>query len=220
LNTIVAESIDELSDSLEQKLGGSTDLPGAVGEVVKEAYSANKAVCFSGDNYAEEWHAEAQQRGLKNLRTSPDALPEVVAPDTVATFGKYEVLSERELESRYEVWLEQYSMTANIEAETTATIARTQLLPAALRQLELEDRSGVEATKTRPLTEEFIRAIDALDEANVYPDDIEGLDLAVYARDTQLARMDSVREVADQLEGIVADDLWPLPKYSEMLFIK
>ena len=76
------------------------------------------------------WHAEAEQRGLKNLRTTPDALPEVLADSTTGAFGKYEVLSERELESRYEVWVEQYVIRANIEAETTATIARTLLLPA------------------------------------------------------------------------------------------
>ena len=94
-------------------------MPEAVIEIVKESYTANKAVCFSGDNYSEEWHAEAEQRGLKNLRTTPDALPEVLAEDTVAAFEKYDVLSKRELESRYEVWLEQYAIRANIEAETT-----------------------------------------------------------------------------------------------------
>ncbi|MBA3300787.1 MAG: glutamine synthetase III, partial [Thermoleophilaceae bacterium] len=220
LNTIVAEAIDELADGLEGKLSGGGDLAEAVTEVVKQSYVQNKQVCFGGDNYSEEWHAEAERRGLKNLRTSPDALPEVVSEQTIATLGKYEVLSARELESRYEVWVEQYALTANIEAETTASIARTQLLPAAMRQLELEDEAGIERPKTRALTEEFIRAIDALDEANIHPEDTEGLDLAVFARDTQLARMHAVREVADRLEGIVADDFWPLPKYSEMLFIK
>ena len=96
----------------------------AVIEIVKEAYAANKQVCFGGDNYAEEWHAEAEQRGLKNLRTTPEALPEVLADQTVAAFENYDVLSKRELESRYEVWVEQYAIRANIEAETTASIAR------------------------------------------------------------------------------------------------
>src|SRR6201986_2150768 len=112
-------------------------------EIVKDSYTANKAGCFSGDNYAEEWPAEAERRGLKNLRTTPDALPEVLADDTVAAFEKYSVLSKRELESRYEVWVEQYWLRANIEAETTFSIAKTMLLPAALRHLALISEAGV-----------------------------------------------------------------------------
>ena len=132
------------------------------------------------------------------------------------------MLSERELESRYEVWLEQYVIRANIEAETTEAIARTQLLPAALRYLALIDDAevGTVADEVKPLVEELIAAIGELDEANQYPDGVEGLELAEYARDNQLAAMAKVREAADRLEKVVADDLWPLPKYSEILFIK
>ena len=133
LNTIAAEAIDELAGKLEEKLAAGAGMPEAVMEIVKDSYLANKAVCFSGDNYSEEWHAEAERRGLKNLRTTPDALPEVVADDTVAAFEKYSVLTKRELESRYEVWLEQYAIRANIEAEETHSIAQTMILPAALR---------------------------------------------------------------------------------------
>src|SRR3954454_16976053 len=118
LNTIAAEAIDELAGNLEKKLDSGAEMPAAVIEVVKDSYGANKAVCFSGDNYSEEWHAEAESRGLKNLKTTPDALPEVIADQTVASFENYEVLSKRELESRFEVWLEQYAIRANIEAET------------------------------------------------------------------------------------------------------
>ena len=184
--------------------------------------AANKAICFDGDNYAEEWHAEAEQRGLKNLRTTPDALPEVVSGPTVEAFGKYHVLSERELESRYEVWLEQYLTRVNIEAETTEAIARTLLVPAALRYLALIDDAEVSALtgEVKPLLEELIAAIGELDKADQYPDGVEGLELARYARDNQLTAMAGVREVADRLEKVVADDLWPLPKYSEILFIK
>ena len=135
LNTIVAEAIDDLSDKLEAKLGEGMDVGAAVSEVVKESYSANKVVCFGGDGYSEEWHAEALERGLKDLKTTPDALPEVVAPDTVTAFEKYNVLSERELESRFEVWTEQYAVMANIEAETATSIAKTMILPAAIRYL-------------------------------------------------------------------------------------
>ena len=223
LNTIVAEAIDELSDKLEGQLEpGSADVAAAVTDVVKESYAANKQVCFGGDNYAEEWHREAEQRGLKNLRTTPDALPEVLSESTVEAFGRYGVLSERELESRYEVWLEQYTMRANIEAETTNSIARTMLVPAALRYLALIDEAEVDMLEkeVKPLLDDLLTEIAGLTEANAYPDGVEGLELATYARDNQLTAMARVREAADKLERIVADDLWPLPKYGEMLFIK
>jgi glutamine synthetase len=221
LNTIVAEAIDELSDKLDAQ--GSGDLPAAVTAVVKEAYDANKQIVFDGDNYDEAWHKEAvEERGLKNLRTTPDALPEVLAEPTVSMMSKYKVLNERELESRYEVWLEQYIIRANIEAETADSIARTMIVPAALRHLALGDEAGIEAvgSEAKPLVEELVAAIKELDEANEYPDGVEGMDLAIHARDKQIAAMERVREAADKLEKIVADDLWPLPKYAEMLFIR
>ena len=223
LNTIVAEAIDELADRLESELGsGGADLAEAVNAVVKDAYTHSKRVIFGGDNYADEWHAEAERRGLANLRTTPDALPEVLSDQTVQAFGKYEVLSKRELESRFEVWAEQYTMTANIEAETASSIARTMLLPAGLRHVALVEAAGLGdlALEARSLVAEFAEAIAALEEANQYPEGVEGLDLAIYARDNQMAAMARVRELGDQLEKIVADDLWPLPKYSEILFIK
>ncbi len=222
LNTIVAESIDDLADGLEKKVGGGMDVAEAVQEVVAATYKANKQVCFNGDNYDEAWHEQAEERGLKNLRTTPDALPEVLADSSVAAFERYEVLSRRELESRYEVWLEQYIIRANIEAETAEEIARTMLLPAALRHLALIDEAEVSGLADQPkeLVERLVAALGELAEANEYPEGIGGLELAIHARDEQLAALASVREVADELEGVVADDLWPLPKYSEMLFIR
>jgi glutamine synthetase len=222
LNTIAAEAIDELAGKLEEKLNSGTEMPEAVIEIVKDSYTANKVVCFSGDNYSEEWHTEAEQRGLKNLKTTPDALPEVLAEDTVAAFEKYSVLSKRELESRYEVWVEQYAIRANIEAETTFSIAQTMLLPAGLRHLALIGKAGVSSLEgeVRELVDELVAALGELKGANSYPEDLEGLDWAVYARDNQLAAMAKVREAADRLEKVVTDDLWPLPKYEEMLFIK
>jgi glutamine synthetase len=222
LNTIVAEAIDEMSDKLEAKTGGGMDAAEAAIEVVKEAYVANKRICFSGDNYSEEWHAEAEQRGLKNLKTTPDALLEVIADDSVAAFEKYSVLSKRELESRFEVWVEQYALRANIEAETTFSIAKTMILPAALRHLALIAEAGVSNLEgeVRGLIEELSTGLDALEKVNAEPTELEGLELALFARDKQLAKSGAVREAADKLEKIVADDLWPLPKYEEMLFIK
>ncbi len=222
LNTIVAEAIDELASKLEGKLSEGQPMPEAVIEIVKDAYLANKQVCFGGDNYSAEWHAEAEERGLKNLRTTPDALPEVISEPTIAAFEKYGVLSKRELESRYEVWIEQYAIRANIEAEETFSIAQTMILPAALRHLALIDQAGVSVLEgeTRELVDELTSALSGLKEANAYPEDLEGMDLALYVRDKQLAAMGEVRDAADKLERVVADDLWPLPKYEEMLFIK
>jgi glutamine synthetase len=220
LNTMVAEAIDELSDKLEAADG---DLAESVTQVVKEAYDANKQIIFDGDNYDEAWHKEAEEeRGLKNLRTTPDALPEILAGQTVDMFGTYKVLSERELSSRFEVWVEQYVIKANIEAETADSIARTMILPAALRYLALGDDAGISAVteEATPLVDDLVAAIKELDKANTYPDGVEGLELAIYARDNQIAAMAKVREAADKLEKIVPDDLWPLPKYAEMLFIR
>jgi glutamine synthetase len=191
-------------------------------QIVRDAYAANKQVCFDGDNYAESWHTEAEQRGLANLRTTVDALPWLVEKQTVQTMEYYNVLTERELESRFEVFVEQYSTNANIEAETAASIARTMLLPAAVRhlnELKAADHSGLIA-ESEGLVDEFYDAILALEKANVEHPAEEGLELATYMRDTVIPAMESVRAVADKLERIVADDLWPLPKYSEMLFIK
>ena len=219
LNTIVAEAIDELADKVEAQ--GTDDIAEAVAAVVKESYTANKQVCFMGDNYSEEWHREAESRGLKNLRTTPEALPEVLADQTVEAFEKYDVLSRRELEARFEVWAEQYAIGANTEAETGQNIAKTMVLPAAIRYLEMLDDADVEAVEdeVRGLTNDLVAAIHKLEEAN-QPIDHEGLELATYARDNQLAGLTGVREVVDKLERVLPDDLWPLPKYSEILFVR
>jgi glutamine synthetase len=222
LNTIVAEAIDELADKLGEKTSGGKDAAEAVAEVVKDSYLANKQIVFGGDNYSEEWHAEAEQRGLKNLKTTPDALPEMLADQTIAAFENYNVLSKRELESRFEVAAEQYALRANIEAETTFSIAKTMILPAALRYLALINEAEVSslATEASGLIDELIGGLNELGTANADPVELEGIEGAIHARDKQLAAMGSVREAADKLEKVVADDLWPLPKYEEMLFIK
>jgi glutamine synthetase len=222
LNTIVAEAIDQLADKLEELTKGGTDVEEAVVEIARDVYAANKQICFDGDNYAESWYAEAEQRGLANLRTTVEALPWLVEKQTIQTMEYYNVLTERELESRFEVFVEQYSTNANIEAETAASIARTMLLPAAVRhlnELKAADHSGLVA-ESEGLVDEFYEAILALEKANIDHPAEEGLELAKYMRDTVIPAMEAVRAVADRLERIVADDLWPLPKYSEMLFIK
>jgi glutamine synthetase len=224
LNTIVAQAIDELADELERELEGGAELEAALWPILQRSYAANKQITFGGDNYAPEWHEEAEQRGLLNLRATPDALPYLMKGDSVSLFSDYAVLSERELESRYEVFLEQYVTRINIEAETVASIARTMLLPAAARHLTILLKAQLPelAEETSELIEQLSEAIKGLDVANLAENQPHNDVLAHgrYMHDTVLPAMDGVRAAADSLERTVADDLWPLPKYSEILFIK
>ncbi len=221
LNTIAAEAIDELAASLDAKLKAGTGIDDAVLEVVRESYSANSQIVFGGDGYSEEWHAEAEKRGLQNLPSTPDALPWLAHEQTVDVMSKYNVLSERELEARMEVAVEQYCTKLNIESETVSQIARTMLLPATVRHLNMLIASGREGLidEFAPLVGEFHDAILELEKANGDPG-LHGLEFAQYMRDTVFVAMTEVRTIADRLEKLVADDLWPLPKYSEILFIK
>jgi glutamine synthetase len=224
LNTIAAEAIDYLAEELENALEGGASLEDALRPILQRSYAANKQIIFAGDNYAEEWHAEAEQRGLLNLRSTPDALPYIVSDETVTLFSNYGVLSQRELESRYEVFLEQYVTKINIEAETAAAIAKTMLLPAAARHLAMlrEAELPALATEAQDLITAFDHAIKGLESANLAENQPHEdlLKHAKYIHDVVVPAMDAVREVADKLEKVVADDLWPLPKYSEILFIK
>ena len=225
LNTIVAEAVDYLSEELEDALQGGASLEDALRPIIQRSYAANKQVVFGGDGYSEEWHAEAERRGLLNIPATPDALPYLVSDDTVTAFSNYGVLSERELHARYEVFLEQYIAKLNIEGETAASIARTMLLPAAIRyKAELLGSEEPElANEVGELISSFIDAIRDLESANLdqnHPHDAGVLPYAKYMHDTVFTAMGAVREVADTLERMVADDLWPLPKYAEILFIK
>src|SRR5205823_10475073 len=194
--------------------------------IMQKSFADNKRIIFEGDNYADEWHAEAEKRGLLNLRTTPEALPQLLEKPAVALFEKYEVLSERELESRFEVFSEQYAVKINIESETLADMARTKVLPAALRQLALAESASVEsvADETRAAVAELVAAIRELEKANSHeshaPHEDDVLDHAKYMRDTVLPAMDAVRAACDKLERMVADDLLALPRFSEMPFIK
>jgi glutamine synthetase len=224
LNTIVAEAIDYLAEELEDAVGSGTDVETALPPILQRSYAANKQIVFGGDNYSEDWHSEAASRGLLNLRATPDALPYLIADDTEELFSNYGVLSQRELESRYEVFLEQYVTTLNIEAETAFSIAKTMLLPAAARHLallisaELTDLAG----ETSELITTFVEAIGELESVNSEDSQPQGdlMQGAEYMRDTTIPAMGAVRDAADKLEKVVADDLWPLPKYSEILFVK
>jgi glutamine synthetase len=193
----------------------------ALPAVIGASYTTARPIVFGGDNYSEEWYAEAETRGLLNLRTTPDALPELISEQTVAAFSNYGVLDERELHSRYDVMLEQYVITVNTEAETAADIAATMILPAAAGHLALLKEAGLTALakECTGLVTDFSAAVKTLQDANVgHPEGL--MEEAVYMRDTVLSAMAEVRRIADILERTVADHLWPLPKYSEILFIK
>ncbi|MGI8624817.1 MAG: glutamine synthetase III, partial [Solirubrobacteraceae bacterium] len=216
LNTITADAITNLVEAAEARLGGGASLEEAFLAVVKDTWAAHKRIVFGGDNYAEDWHAEAQARGLPNLRTTPDALPALLDEQVAAIFEKFSVLSARELQSRFEVMAEQYTTHVNIEGETARQIARTMLLPAAAQHLARLQVAGEGEGlsfligETSGLIDALVTAIRALEAANEgHPADPEALEAAIYVRDEVIPAMDAVREVADHLEGVVADDLWP-----------
>ncbi len=222
LNTIAAESIDYLAGLLSEKLEAGTELAAAVTELVREEYAKHSRVVFGGDGYSDEWQEEAARRGLLNLRTTPDALPQIVTPEAIALFEKYNVLNERETEARYEILLEQYGVKVNIEAETAATMARTLIFPAATQHLTELQVAGLDgpAAETKALTEELYAKIVKLEELNAKEGEFTDPEFVAYLRDEVLVAMDELRVVADKLEKIVSDRIWPLPQYQEMLFIK
>jgi glutamine synthetase len=224
LNTIVAEAIDYLAEELEDARGEGTSLEEALRPVLQRSYASNKQIIFAGDNYSEDWHEEAERRGLLNLRATPDALPYLLTDDTQTLFSNYGVLSERELSSRYEVFLEQYVTRLNIEAETAASIARTMLLPASARHLAVLREASLSAlgSEIEGLIGDFVDAIKRLESANLAENQPhgDGLAHAKYMHEQVIGAMEAVRTTADELEKVVADDLWPLPKYAEILFIK
>lgn len=228
LNTIVAESLDYIASRLEKAEGSFEE---AVQAVLQEIMMEHGRIIFNGDGYSEAWHKEAAARGLPNLKTAADALPELGSPEAVALFEKYNVLSKRETLSRMNVKLEQYAMAINVEAALTAEIARTMIFPAAVRyQSELAAASAnLKTAGLRPNNTVLQRLTDLTD---CLEESVTGLedamehhaeDLVAEAtrlRDVVVPAMNQVRSYADELEGVVADDLWPLPTYQEMLFIK
>ncbi|MCW2530359.1 MAG: glnA [Pseudonocardiales bacterium] len=230
INTIMAEALDYLATELETAVAAGTDFNEAVQTVLAEVIQNHGAVIFGGDGYSDDWQLEAASRGLPNLRTTMDALPELISEDAMELFQKYGVFSHREMHSRYEVGLEQYTRSIGVEARTTLEIGNTSVLPAAVRyQTEVAlnigalKGAGVEVD-TAPLDEVStpITALrGALSTLKTGLAEWTGspFEEAKYAQDVLLPAMAAVRTAADELEGVVADDLWPLPTYQEMLFI-
>jgi glutamine synthetase len=232
LNTVLTESLDFAATQLEASIAGGMTLNAAIQKLLAGIMEEHSAVIFNGDGYSQEWHEEAARRGLPNLKTTIDALPVYQQPEVIALFDKYKVLTPRELESRYEIYLEQYVKAVNVEARLTAKMAKTQILPAALRY-QAELASGVAALKAAGVSSTsgslsevsgLVTALEsglaALDKVTSHHASGSSLDHATYYCKSVLPAMLVVRAAADALEGVVADDLWPLPTYQEMLFIK
>lgn len=232
MNTIVAESLAYCADRLEAAdTRRKSDFNEAVQALLRDIITEHGAIIFNGDGYSDEWHAEAERRGLPNLRTTADALPVLVEEEIIELFERFNVLSRRELQSRYEIYLEQYINQINVEARISIEIAQTQILPAAMKYLgQLAETAenlkdiGVEPDieliqEIHGLTSELGKAVKALKVANeTHVEDAQ--EHADHCRDAVIPAMNKVRELADNLEELVDDDLWPLPTYQEMLFIK
>ncbi len=146
LNTIVAESLDFIATNLEKAVSGGKDLHKAIQDLLPGIIKESKKVLFNGDNYTEEWHAEAEKRGLPNLRNTVDALPVILRKDSIDLFGKYKVYSERELQSRFAILCENYIKTVNVEARMMSFMGRTMIVPAAVRY-QAQVAAAVNATK-------------------------------------------------------------------------
>ncbi|HEY4233607.1 MAG TPA: glutamine synthetase III [Lacipirellulaceae bacterium] len=233
MNTIIAESLDFCATKLEEATGGdSGKLNSAIQSLLTEIITECEPIVFNGDGYSESWHKEAAARGLLNMKTSVEALPYLVKPEVKALFTKYNVLSERELESRLEIYLHQYCLSVNTEARLAIEMAKTLIFPAAIRyQNELASTCanlrtlGYEFdTDTLDKITELVKllqdSIAALKKVTSRHGDGGVFDHARYCCEEIVPAVAMVRKFADELEGWVADDLWPLPTYQEMLFIK
>ena len=233
LNTMLADSLTAISDLLEDELNKGTKLHDAVVSVLKEIMNRHSAVIFGGDGYSEEWHKMAvSERGLANLPTTADALPVLKEKYVEELFENTGVLSPTELESRFEVYSEQYILSIEVEAKLVIEMAKTIIYPAAMRHLadiattvagleEMginlnQDNIKLVAQLTNSLTDKISKLSSALTK-----EDFSSIEEHMqYSATTLRSLMDDIRADVDALEAEVADDFWPLPTYQEMLFIK
>ena len=228
LNTIVAESLSLFADELEK----AADFDTALAQLVRETIIDHKRILFNGNNYSEEWVVEAEKRGLLNLKSTVEALPCLVADKNVALFQRHCILTEKEIHSRYEITLENYTKVVSIEAITTLDLARQRILPAvsayvgklvetAIAKSSVGVSADVEkslAGKISDLSTKLYAAIEALDSVLAHEGNGGSFKHATYCRDAVIPAMNAVREAADALELITAESYWPLPSYAKLLF--
>jgi glutamine synthetase len=236
LNALTAESFDYVASKLEAEVGAGKDLKTAVGALLKTLFNEHKRIIFDGNNYSEEWHAEAAKRGLRNAKTTPEALKAWTEKETIELLNKYGILSEKESESRAEIYYERYNKVLNIEANMTLEMGRNIIFPSVAKfQKQLAD--GLAATKAAApkadvaaqekhlekvagLGSSLLAKLDALQAvAAKAPEAGSAHSIADKYVGEVFPAMQAVREVADQIELVVDDELWPLPKYREMLFV-
>ncbi len=239
INTIVAESLDQMATDLEKAAGPKptpAKLQTAVKKILRQVIKAHKRVIFNGDNYTDAWAEEAEKRGLPNLRSSVDAIPVLRSKKAADLFKKYKVLSKPELDSRVSIFSETYAKQVLIEADEMAVIGRTMILPAAMTHqgniaeaVAATEGAGVDCESARAELEDYVElvnqfraSLDALVEASDFDHDLEAHPhaAATELRNEVIPRMEEVRMLADELEGRVANELWPLPTYREMLTIR
>jgi len=222
LNTAVADSLAQLADELETLPKG--DFAGLT-RILSTIVGAHKQVLFEGNGYSEEWHAEAAKRGLPNNKTTVDALPVLTTDRAKKLFADFGVLSERELASRVEIYWERYVKVSNIEANCALDIARTMILPATAQYLGVlaaaAASKGISAIagKVAGLADDLVEAIEALEHAQHAAHEAGSVHEEARAFvDHVIPAQNELRVVADELETLVADALWPLPTYRELLF--
>ena len=231
LNTAVAESLDDFATELET----ASDFNAAVHALIVRTLKEHKRIIFNGNGYDDAWIAEAEKRGLLNLRSTPECLPYLIRKENIALFEKYKIYTRSELHSRYEILLDNYSKVMNIEAETMLDMAQKEILPAvesyereltetALAKKQLLPQAGrmVEerlVEKLSALSCSFYQKMDALEAALVNArEQKDALALANYYHDVVFAAMQDMRVDADQLEATTAKKYWPYPTYSDLLF--
>ncbi len=231
LNTIVAEELSQFADLLE----GASDFTKALNDLIKKTVREHQRIIFNGDGYAGAWQAEAAKRGLSNLKSTPEALPAFVSQKSIALFTKHGVLSETEIFSRYEITLENYCKTIDIEAITMLDMARKNILPAVMRYTRYLAETAMAKKTLSPsigcaLEESLVsklslraacldKKIEALDSLLLgAKEHADLLDCAKYHHDSIFAAMQELRAAADELEAAVDEDVWPFPTYGKIHF--
>jgi glutamine synthetase len=234
LNVAVTESLDYIATDLENATKGGKKLDAAVAELLQKVIKENKQIIFNGNNYSLEWEKEAKKRGLLNLKNTVDALPQLVTKEAIALFTKYKILNERELHARYEIMVETYNKTINVEGQLMVLMANRYILPAAFdyqRQVaesvaavKAAGGRSVEGKKTLDalvkLTDEFRKRTEKLSKALDHEGNGAAEKHAKHYRDAVVPAMAALRETGDELELMIPHGTWPLATYREMLFIK
>lgn len=234
LNTIVAESLDYMVEQINSKIKGGSDKTSAINGVVKDVLTQHRRIIFNGDNYTDEWQREAEKRGLPNLKTTPEATKVLTEKATFALYQKYGVLNENEVKARYTIKLEKYVRKLDIEFKASMDIAMTMILPVALKYqsklaksiASIKTITGKDPEEQKKVLESVTATIESMIKAindlkAILSNSHKGDEMAhaLYYKDKALPAMNMIRKYADQLELLVDDELWPLPKYREMLLL-